>query len=83
MINTYNIRELQSGLTKICRKREKFMIANRNHPLFVALPIEEYEALIETMDLLADPDARKALEMAKAGKNTYRELDLDDENFGL
>lgn len=83
MIATYNIRELQAGLSKICRKREKFMIANRNDPLFVAMPVEEYEALIETMDLLADPSARKALAKAKSGKNIYRELDLDDENFGL
>jgi len=83
VLNTYNIRELQAGLTKICRKREKFMIANRNDPLFVALPVEEYEALMETIDLLADPAARKALAKAKAGKNVYRKLNLDDENFGL
>jgi PHD/YefM family antitoxin component YafN of YafNO toxin-antitoxin module len=47
------------------------------------LPIDDYEAMMETMDLLSNPGAMKALRAAKAGKLTYRELDLDDEDFGL
>ena len=49
----------------------------------VLLPIEEYEALMETMDLLANPKAMRALRAAKAGKLKYQKLDMDDENFGL
>src|SRR5437016_3066135 len=52
-------------------------------PVSVLLPIEDYEALIETMDLLANPKAMRTLRAAKAGKLKYRALDLDDENFGL
>ena len=47
------------------------------------LPIEDYEALIETMDLLANPKAMRTLRSAKAGQLKYRVLDLDDEDFGL
>jgi PHD/YefM family antitoxin component YafN of YafNO toxin-antitoxin module len=83
MIDTYNIRELQSKLTQVCRGRRKFVIANRNQPLFVALPIADYEAMIETLDVLNDPEARKAIRRARDGKVTYQTLDLDDENFGL
>ena len=49
----------------------------------VLLPIEDYEALMETMDLLANPKAMRALRAAKPGKLKYQKLDLDDENFGL
>jgi hypothetical protein len=39
--------------------------------------------MIETMDLLSDAKAMKTLRAAKAGQLKYKELDLDDENFGL
>ena len=49
----------------------------------VLLPIEDYEAMTETMDLLSNPKAMKALHAAKAGKLKYRKLDFIHENFGL
>jgi PHD/YefM family antitoxin component YafN of YafNO toxin-antitoxin module len=52
-------------------------------PVSVLLPIDEYEALIETMDLLPNPKAMRALRAAMAGKLKYRKLDLNDEHFGL
>ena len=81
--DTYNIKEAQAQLTKLCRAGRKFVIANRNRPVFVALPVDDFEALIETMDVLADPQAMKAIRDARAGKGSYRTLDLDDENFGI
>jgi len=83
VIDTYNIKELQSKLTQICRGKKKFVIANRNQPLFVALPIEDYEAMIETLDIMNDPKARAVILRAKEGNATYHPLDLEDENFGL
>ena len=83
MAHTYNIREAQAELTKLCRAGRKFVIANRNRPVFVALPVEDFEALVETMDVLADPQAMEAIRKARAGKARYRPLNLDDENFGL
>lgn len=81
--DTYNIKEAQAQLTKLCRAGRKFVIANRNRPVFVALPVDDFEALLETMDVLADPQAMKALRDARAGKGKYRVLDLEDEDFGL
>ncbi len=83
MIDTYNMREAQAQLTKLCRGDRQFVIANRNKPAFVAMPVADYEALIETLDVLADPAAMKQLEKAKAGRGSYQVLDLDDEDFGL
>jgi NAD(P)-dependent dehydrogenase (short-subunit alcohol dehydrogenase family) len=47
------------------------------------MPIKDYKATMETMALRSSPKAMKALQAAKAGKLAYRELDLDDEDFGL
>ncbi len=78
---TYNIREAQAQLSKLCRGGRKFVIANRDKPVFVALPVADFEALLETMDVLADPKAMKAIKQSGSAK--YAALNLDDENFGL
>lgn len=77
------MREAQAQLTKLCRGDRQFVIANRNKPAFVAMPVTDYEALMETLEVLADPAAMEELRRAKAGQGTYRKLDLDDEDFGL
>ena len=54
----------------------------RNNLSACLLPIEDYEALTETMDLLAiqrDADAASG----KGGQAKYHRLNLDDEGFGL
>ncbi len=49
----------------------------------VVMPVEDFEALMETLDILGDPAAMENLGMAKEGKAIYRKLDLDDPDFGL
>ena len=80
---TYNIREAQAQLSKLCRGGRKFVIANRDKPVFVALPVADFEALLETMDVLADPKAMKALKQSRSGSAKCAALNLDDEDFGL
>jgi PHD/YefM family antitoxin component YafN of YafNO toxin-antitoxin module len=83
MPDTYNIKEAQANLPKLCRSGKRFIIANRDHPVVVAMPMNDFEALMETLDVLADPLAMMAIESARKGKTTYVPLNLDDENFGL
>jgi prevent-host-death family protein len=73
----------QSGLPKLCRDKQPVLITAHDKPVSVLLPIEDYEALIETMDLLGNPKAMRILRSAKAGRLKYRALDLHDENLGL
>jgi prevent-host-death family protein len=77
------ITQAQSDFPKLCRQSKRILITKRDKPVSVLLPIEDYEAMIETMDLLSNPKAMKVLRSAKAGRLSYRKLDLDDENFGL
>ncbi len=83
MTATYTVREVQANLSKLCNSGQRFVIARRNEPVYVAMPLAEFDALLETMELLSNPDAMKTLRAAKAGKLKYKELDLNDENFGL
>ncbi|MFZ4777867.1 MAG: type II toxin-antitoxin system Phd/YefM family antitoxin [Terrimicrobiaceae bacterium] len=83
MVNTYNIREAQAQLSKLCASGRRFVIANRDRPVVVALPVGDFEALLETLDTLADPLAVKAIDRSRSGKAKYRTLDLNDENLGL
>jgi PHD/YefM family antitoxin component YafN of YafNO toxin-antitoxin module len=80
---TLSVSKAQSGLPKLCRDKKAVLITTHEKPVSVLLPIEDYEALIETMDLLADPTAIRTLRAAKASKLRYRRLNLDDEDFGL
>ncbi len=73
----------QAGLPKLCNSGQSYLITNRDQPTAVLLPIGDYEALIETLDLLANPKAMKVLHAAKAGRLSYKDLDLEDENLGL
>lgn len=80
---TYNVREAQANLSKLCRENKSFVIANRDKPMMVALPIDEYEAMVETLDVLSDSRAMEAIRKSRAGEIDYVELDLGDEDFGL
>ena len=77
------ITKAQSGLPKLCRDKKPVLITTHNKPVSVLLSIEDYEAMIETMDLLANPKAMRTIRAAKAGKLKYRKLDLADDNLGL
>ena len=84
--NTYptlSVSKAQSSLPKLCRDKKAILITTHEKPVSVLLPIEDYEALIETMDLLANPTAMQTLRAAKAGKLKYRRVKLDHDDFGL
>jgi len=80
---TYTISEAQANLPGLCRSGRRFVISRRDKPVYVALPLEDYDALLETMELLSNPKAMQTLRAARQGKLAYTELDLADENFGL
>jgi prevent-host-death family protein len=77
------VTQAQSQFPKLCRQAKRVLITKRDRPVSVLLPIEDYEAIMETMDLLSNPKAMKILRNAKAGKLKYKQLDLSDEGFGL
>ena len=80
---TYTVSEAQANLPRLCRSGRRFVICRRDKPVYVAMPLEDYDALLETMELLSNGAAVKTLRAAKAGTLAYKELDLADADFGL
>ena len=80
---TLTVSRAQAGLPKLCNSGQSYLITNRDQPTAVLIPIADYEALIETLDLLANPKAIRAIQAARAGREAYKDLDLTVENFGL
>jgi PHD/YefM family antitoxin component YafN of YafNO toxin-antitoxin module len=80
---TYTISEAQANLPGLCRSGQRFVISRRDKPVYVAMPLEDYDALLETMELLSNPKAMATLRAARQGRLAYKELDLADDNFGL
>jgi len=65
MIQTITLKELRPALPKVVdsidKKLERFVVTRHGKPVIVMLSIEDYEALMETLDILADPEAKKGI----------------------
>ena len=65
MISTVSLKELRPELPgvidRIDRKLDRFVITRRGKPVAVLLSADDYESLMETLDILADPKAMTGL----------------------
>ena len=76
MINTVSLKELRPELPKVIAridgKLDRYVVTKRGKPVVVMLSVEDYEALVETLDILADPKAmagfRKGEEDIRKGR---------------
>lgn len=80
MKTVYNVKEAQQGLSRIISLAEKGRMATiTRHDKTVAyvLGAEQMSALVETMEVLADPDAMKAIRDHEAGIGSDKVITLD------
>jgi len=77
MASTYSITRAQANLPKVVRESSHGLIALTRHDIPVAFVVskERMEGILETLEILSNPDAVKALQAAKAGKTKYHSLD--------
>ena len=65
MVNTLSLKELRPALPKVVDqidgKLDRFVITKHGKPVVVMLSMEDYESLMETLDILADPEAMKGI----------------------
>ncbi|MBI4711105.1 MAG: type II toxin-antitoxin system Phd/YefM family antitoxin [Candidatus Omnitrophica bacterium] len=65
MTQTITLKELRPELPKVVdaidAKMDRYVVTRHGKPVIVMLSIEDYEALMETLDILADPEARKGI----------------------
>ena len=65
MTQTITLKELRPAVPKVVdaidSKMDRYVVTRRGKPVIVMLNIEDYEALMETLDILADPEAKKGV----------------------
>jgi antitoxin YefM len=70
MAKTVPVRELRSNLSSllddVSNRRDHVLVTRHGVPAAALVPIDEYEALEETAEVLSDPDALAAVEAGLA-----------------
>lgn len=71
MSSTYSVTDAQTQLPRLIRQAEKgepVRIRRRNETVAYLVSRERMEAIVETIELLANPDAMKAVADHRSGK---------------
>jgi prevent-host-death family protein len=71
MKKAYTIKEAQRNLAAMVRTAERgelTTITRHNHPVAYVIGAERMGAIAETMEILANPDAMRAIRAAESGK---------------
>jgi PHD/YefM family antitoxin component YafN of YafNO toxin-antitoxin module len=81
MAITYSVTEAQAGLPSILRQAEDqpVIITRRDKTVGYILSPERFETMLETMEIMANPEAMDAIRNYKAGKTKFLPLDSLDE----
>ena len=62
---TITLKELRPALPKVVDsidgRMDRFVITRHGKPVVVMLGVGDYEALMETLDILADPEAKRGI----------------------
>jgi prevent-host-death family protein len=81
------VRELRSELARVLDdvvdRREHVVVTRHGRPAAALIPIDEYEALEETAEILSDPDAIAAVEAGLAELERDEVVTLDELRRGL
>jgi len=81
MADSYSIKTAQRHFSNVVQEAQDHpvTITRQGKPVTVMMSVERLEAIAETMEILADPEAMKAINKARSGKAEYRDLSaLDD-----
>ncbi|MGH2951953.1 MAG: type II toxin-antitoxin system Phd/YefM family antitoxin [Solirubrobacterales bacterium] len=82
MAKTVPVREFRSKLARllsdVADRRDHVLITRNGRPAAALVPVDEYEALEETAEILSDPDALGALEAGLAELSRDETVTLED-----
>ena len=74
MKNTVSVTEAQKQLPSIIKSDHVVAVTRHDTVAGFFVPRERFEALLETMEILASPHAMKAIKKFQAGKMRFRSL---------
>ena len=79
MKTTFNIADAQARLPKLVRFKQTISLRQNDETVAFLVPRERMEALLETMEILANPEAMRAIRRDRSGKGKYLPLSVLDE----
>ena len=81
MATTYSITEAQANFPAVVREaaEQPIVITRRDKVVGYLLSPERFGAILETMEILANPEAMKAIRDYEAGKTKFHPLSVLDE----
>ena len=83
MASTVTISELQAQAPRFVREAEKegsVTIARHGRPVAFLVSRERMEAIVETLELMGNPKAMKAIRRYEAGKGRFKDVACLDED---
>ena len=80
MKTTFDIAEAQAHLPKLVRAKQTLSLRQNNQTVAFLVPRNRMEALLETMEILANPQAMRAIRRDRSGKGKYLPLSALDED---
>jgi hypothetical protein len=80
MKTTFDIAEAQARLPRLVRTKQTVSLRQDDKTVAFLVPRARMEALLETMEILANPEAMKAIRRDQAGKGKYLPLSVLDES---
>ena len=80
MKTTFDIAEAQTRLSKLVQTKQTMTLQQDRETVAFLVPRERMEALLETMEIMANPDAMRAIRRDQSGKGKYLPLSVLDED---
>lgn len=82
MVNTITLKKLRPGLPEVIKgidtRLDRYIVIKRGKPVAVMLGLDDYEGLLETIEILSDKDAVKRIRQAKKEIAQNKTISLED-----
>ena len=76
----FNITEALAKLPRLVRSKHTVSVSSHDKTVAYIVPRERMEALLETMEILANPQAMRAIRRDQSGKGRYLPRSVLDED---
>ena len=78
MVNTITLKELRPELPKVIERIDtrfdRYIVTRRGKPVCIMMGVDDYESMVETMEILADKDLVKRIKMAEANYHAGKSI---------
>lgn len=82
MKTTVSVTQAQAQLPRLLRSKETVAVQRHDETVAYIVPRERMDALLETLEVLANPAAMQAIQRDRRGKSKYLPLSALDEDQG-